>query len=118
MSFSYEGFWVVAELSEWRKSGQHYYGELIEHDGVSKYPVAKIRCNCWANKANYILRKFNSSTNEQLKSDMKVLLKVSVNYHISFGLSLNIIDIDPAFTLGDRQARKLEILQDLTKKAS
>ncbi|QIW10417.1 exodeoxyribonuclease VII large subunit [Francisella sp. LA112445] len=116
MSFSYEGFWVVAELSEWRKSGQHYYGELIEHDGVSKYPVAKIRCNCWANKANYILRKFNSSTNEQLKSDMKVLLKVSVNYHISFGLSLNIIDIDPAFTLGDRQARKLEILQDLTKK--
>ena len=116
MSFGYEGFWIVAELSEWRKSGRHYYGELIEHDGVSKYPVAKIRCNCWANKADYILRKFSSSTDEQLKSDMKVLLKVSVNYHISFGLSLNIIDIDPAFTLGDRQARKLEILQDLTKK--
>ncbi|MED7789170.1 exodeoxyribonuclease VII large subunit [Francisella sp. 19X1-34] len=116
MSFSYEGFWIVAELSEWRKSGRHYYGELIEHDGVSKYPIAKIRCNCWANKVDYILRKFNSSTNEQLKSDMKVLLKVSVNYHISFGLSLNIIDIDPAFTLGDRQARKLEILQDLAKK--
>ena len=116
MSFGYEGFWVVAELSEWRKSGRHYYGELIEHDGISKYPVAKIRCNCWANKADHILRKFSSSTDEQLKSDMKVLLKVSVNYHISFGLSLNIIDIDPAFTLGDRQARKLEILQDLTKK--
>ncbi|ASG67673.1 exodeoxyribonuclease 7 large subunit [Francisella halioticida] len=116
MSFSYEGFWIVAELSEWRRSGKHYYGELIEHDGVSKYPVAKIRCNCWANKANYILKKFNSSTNEELNSDMKVLLRVSVNYHISFGLSLNIIDIDPAFTLGDRQARKLEILNALAKK--
>lgn len=116
MSFGYEGFWIVAELSEWRKSGKHYYGELIEHDGISKYPIAKIRCNCWANKADYILTKFNSITNEKLKSDMKVLLKVSVNYHVSFGLSLNIIDIDPAFTLGDRQARKLEILEALANK--
>ena len=116
MSFGYEGFWVVAELSEWRKSGRHYYGELIEHDGVSKYPVAKIRCNCWANKADYIHNKFSMATGENLKSDMKVLLRVSVNYHVSFGLSLNVVDIDPAFTLGDRQARKIEILDVLTKK--
>lgn len=116
MSFGYDGFWVVAELSEWRKSGRHYYGELIEHDGVSKYPVAKIRCNCWANKADYIHSKFSMATGENLKSDMKVLLKVAVNYHVSFGLSLNVIDIDPAFTLGDRQARKIEILDTLTKK--
>lgn len=116
MSFGYEGFWIVAELSEWRKSGRHYYGELIEHDGISKYPVAKIRCNCWANKADYIHSKFSTTTGENLKSDMKVLLRVSVNYHVSFGLSLNVIDIDPAFTLGDRQARKIEILEALTKK--
>lgn len=115
MGFGYEGFWVVAELSEWRQSGRHYYGELIEHDGASKYPVAKIRCNCWANKVNYIHTKFSLATGENLRSDMKALLKVSVNYHVSFGLSLNVVDIDPAFTLGDRQARKIEILESLSK---
>ncbi|QIV96130.1 exodeoxyribonuclease VII large subunit [Allofrancisella inopinata] len=116
ISFGYDGFWVVAELSEWRASGKHYYGELIEHDGVSKYPVAKIRCNCWANIAGYVNNKFSAVTGELLKPDMKVLLKVAVSYHISFGLSLNIIDIDPSYTLGDRQARKLEILEQLAKK--
>ncbi|MEY8703368.1 exodeoxyribonuclease VII large subunit, partial [Francisella philomiragia] len=59
---------------------------------------------------------FSQATGETLKTDMKVLFKVAVNYHTSFGLSLNIIDIDPAFTLGDRQARKIEILQNLSKK--
>jgi exodeoxyribonuclease VII large subunit len=116
MSFGYDGYWVRAELSEWRKSGKHYYGELIEHDGISRYPVAKARCNCWANKADYIHRKFFSTTGETLRSDMKVMLKVAVSYHVSFGLSLNVIDIEPAFTLGDRQARKLEILETLTTK--
>ncbi|MFV9984982.1 MAG: exodeoxyribonuclease VII large subunit [Francisella endosymbiont of Hyalomma asiaticum] len=116
MSFGYEGFWIVAELSEWRKSGKHYYGELIEHDGISKYPIAKIRCNCWAKKADYIHNKFGLATGEKLSSDMKVLMKVIVSYHISFGLSLNIVDIDPAFTLGDRQARKIEIIEKLAKK--
>lgn len=116
VSFGYDGFWVVAELSEWRKYGIHYYGELIEHDGISKYPVAKIRCNCWSTKANTILSKFKTVSGENLRSDMKVLLKVSINYNASFGLSLNILDIDPSFTLGDRQAKKLEILQELTRK--
>ena len=116
MSFGYDGFWVVAELSEWSKSGKHFYGELIEHDKINKHPIAKIRCNCWANIANYVLDKFFSATGEHLKSGIKVLFKVSVNYHTSFGLSLNIIDINPEFTLGDRQSRKIEIINTLTKK--
>ena len=116
MGFGYDGYWIRAELSEWRRSGKHYYGELIEHDGISRYPVAKVRCNCWANKVDFIHRKFFSTTGETLRSDMKVMLKVAVSYHVSFGLSLNVIDIEPAFTLGDRQARKLEILETLTAK--
>ena len=116
MSFGYDSYWVRAELSEWRISGKHYYGELIEYDGLSRFPVAKVRCNCWANKVKFLHSKFTSVTGEHLKSDMKVMLKVAINYHVSFGLSLNVIDIEPAFTLGDRQARKLEILEILTTK--
>ncbi|MDE4961770.1 exodeoxyribonuclease VII large subunit, partial [Francisella tularensis subsp. holarctica] len=77
---------IVADLSEWRKSGKHFSGELIEHDGISNYPIAYIRCNCWANNADYIHNKFSLVTGEKRRSDMNGLRKVTVSYHIRLGL--------------------------------
>ena len=59
---------------------------------------------------------FIHATGENIKPGMKVLFSVTVNFHASYGLSLNIIDVDPAFTLGDREARKQKIVADLTHK--
>ena len=73
MSFGYDGYWVRAELSEWRMSGKHYYGELIEHDGISRYPVAKVRCNCWANKANFLHRIRLLVCNKKIKKNLPTL---------------------------------------------
>ena len=107
------GYWVRGELSEWRKSGLHYYGELVEHDEKTQLPIAKARVNLWGGIANKLLIKFNGATGSDIESGMKVLLFVQVNYNIQHGLSLNIKDIDPKFTLGDREARKLKIINDL-----
>jgi len=30
--FKGSGYWVRGELSDWKKNGAHYYGELIEFD--------------------------------------------------------------------------------------
>ncbi len=109
------GYWVRGELSDWRKNGAHYYGELIEFDELSHQSVAKVRINMWANVANKVIPKFHHATGEQLKNGMKVLLMVDVNFHQNFGLSLNLIDIDPSFTLGDREARKKKVIADLTQ---
>ena len=108
------GYWVRGELSDWRKSGVHYYGELIEFDDRTHQSVAKVRINMWAGTAKKIIPKFHNATGEEIKSGMKVLFLVDVSFHQNFGLSLNIIDIDPTFTLGDREARKNKIIADLT----
>ncbi len=113
--FKGNGYWVRGELSDWRKSGVHYYGELIEFDENTHQSLAKIRLNMWSSLASKIIPKFHNATGEQLKTGMKVLLLVNVNFHQNFGLSLNIIDIDPSFTLGDREARKKKIITDLTE---
>lgn len=34
-------------------------------------------------------------------SGLKVLVKVSVEFHELYGYSLTVLDIDPAYTLGD-----------------
>jgi len=41
------------------------------------------------------------------------LLLIEPSFHQTFGLSLNILDIDPSFTLGDREACKQAILSRL-----
>lgn len=112
----FDGYWVRGELSEWRKSGSHYYGELVEHDENTQLPVAKARVNLWGSVANKLLMKFKDATGSSIESGMKVLLFVQVNYNIQHGLSLNIRDIDPKFTLGDREARRIKIINDLRVK--
>jgi exodeoxyribonuclease VII large subunit len=109
------GYWVRGELSDWKKNGAHYYGELIEFDDLSHQSVAKVRINMWANVAHKVIPKFHHATGEQFKNGMKVLLMVDVNFHQNFGLSLNILDIEPSFTLGDREARKKKVIADLTQ---
>ena len=91
------GYWVRGELSDWKKNRAHYYGELIEFDDLSHQSVAKVRINMWANVAHKVIPKFHHATGEQFKNGMKVLLMVDVNFHQNFGLSLNILDIDPSF---------------------
>ncbi|MCF6768366.1 exodeoxyribonuclease VII large subunit [Thiotrichales bacterium 19S11-10] len=112
--FKSGGYWVRGELSDWRKSNVHYYGELIEYDEDTNQSIAKIRINLWGKRAKSILPKFHHATGDQLKNGMKVLFLVDVNFHPNYGLSLNISDIDPNYTLGDREARKKKIRTDLT----
>lgn len=114
--FKGQYYWVRGELSEWKKHSIHYYGELIEYDDNTHQAIAKIRLNLWGSVASKIIPKFHHVTGENIQPGMKVLFSVAVNFHSSYGLSLNIIDVDPAFTLGDREARKQKIIADLTHK--
>jgi len=42
-----------------------------------------------------------------------VLVSVSVEYHSVYGFSLNVRDIEPAFTIGEMAARRLQIIKQL-----
>ena len=56
---------------------------------------------------------FESSTGQSLRSGLKVLVSVSVEFHSVYGFSLNLRDIDPTFTIGEMAARRLQIIRQL-----
>ncbi|MDD4198814.1 MAG: exodeoxyribonuclease VII large subunit [Paludibacter sp.] len=108
--------WIKAEISELREaSNGHCYLEFIEKDPDTDTLIAKMKANIWANTYRMLKPYFESSTGQQLHAGIKVLVSVTVDFHDVFGLSLNIRDIDPTYTLGELAKRRQEIIRQLEK---
>ncbi|MGN1246053.1 MAG: exodeoxyribonuclease VII large subunit [Muribaculaceae bacterium] len=105
--------WIRADLSDVNVRGGHCYLELLEKDERTGATVAKMRGIIWANRFAYLRQKFLQVTGQEMRSGMKVMLEVSVNYHEQYGISLIITDIDPSYTLGDMERLRREILARL-----
>lgn len=108
------GVWVIAELSDVRSSGGHCYMELIEKNQAGQ-TIAKLRANIWRNNFIQLRQKFFSATNREISSGIKALVKGSATHHPMYGLSFNITDIDPSYTMGDMERIRREILLKLSQ---
>jgi len=107
-------YWVVAEIAELRTNySGHCYLEFIEKEEDSGKVLAKIRGTIWSYSYRSISAWFQSITGEELRSGLTVLANVQVQFHEVYGLSLNVKDIDPNFTLGERARKKQEIIKQL-----
>ena len=106
--------WVIAEVAEARcDSKGHCYLELVEKQ--DNKIVAKLRANIWSYSYRTISQRFERATGERIKSGLQVLLSVSVTFHEVFGLSLNVKDIDPIYSLGEMAKKKRETIERLMK---
>ena len=91
----------------------HCYIELVEKDKFSNKILAKTRATIWAANYRMLAPFFESVTGKPLSEGIKILFKANVNYHEVFGFSINIIDIDPNYTLGDIERKKQETIKKL-----
>lgn len=105
-------YWVTAELSDVRP-GYHCYMEFVEKDESGSEPRAKVRAQIWSRQWSRLKPRFESATGQSLSNGMQVLAEVEVTYHERYGLSLNIVDLDPTYTLGDIARRRQEIISKL-----
>jgi exodeoxyribonuclease VII large subunit len=106
--------WIRAEISELRENNNgHCYLELIEKDSDTDTILAKTKATIWSSTYRMLKPYFESSTGESLRSGLKVLVSVSVEFHGMYGFSLNIRDIEPSFTIGELAARRLKIIKQL-----
>lgn len=105
--------WVKAEivkLNYYNQSG-HAYPDLVEKkDGKI---LAEIRGNIWSSNFEQINKKFKSVLNEGLGDNMTIVCLATVKYSSVYGLSLNITDIDPSYTLGELAKQKAETIKKL-----
>jgi exodeoxyribonuclease VII large subunit len=101
----HQQYWVKAEIHKLNKypSG-HAFPELVEkEDGKI---VAQLNGSIWKHHLQRIEKIFIDQVQEPLKDGIQVLMLVRVQFNPTFGLSLQIQDIDPAFTLGHLQKEK------------
>lgn len=109
-----ESIWLVAEISELRcDSKGHCYLGLVEKKDANI--IAQMKANIWTYAYRTISHKFQKVSGESLKDGMKVLLLATVTFHEKYGISLNIKDIDPSYSLGEMARKKREVIERLTK---
>ncbi len=108
-------YWVKAEIAKlnyYPKSG-HCYPDLVEKR--SGKVIAQMRATIWSGPFQEISAKFRQVTRETLNDGMSVLLRVMVKFSPVYGLSLQVADIDPSFTLGELAREKQESIDRLIK---
>lgn len=106
--------WVSAEISEIKVNySGHCYLELIEKGGDNGVPQAQARAVLWRTAYPRIAGYFEAETGQRLAAGIKILAKVSVTYHELYGFSLQITDIDPAYTLGDMERQRQQTIAQL-----
>lgn len=108
-------YWVTGELSEVRATSVgHCYIELVERDEATGEISAKARGTIWSRVYSLLRPYFLEQTGREFSVGLKVLLQVSVNFHELYGFSLDVCDIEPAYTIGDMARQRMLIVQRLT----
>jgi exodeoxyribonuclease VII large subunit len=106
-------YWIKAEmikLNYYKKSG-HCYPDLAEKEGGKIR--AQIRATLWAqtyyrNNANFVKK-----TGKPLSDGMNILFLAQVKHDALHGLTLNILEIDTDFELGQMAKSKMECISRL-----
>ncbi len=109
--------WITAEIGEINVHGSgHCYLDLIDYGRGSssgQRVEAKARGVIWSNTFRMLKPYFENATGARLVKGLNVLVKVQVGYSSVYGLSLNIIDIDPSFTVGALEMQRNKTIQRL-----
>ena len=109
-------YWVTGELSEVRETATgHCYIELVQRDEKTQEMVAKARGTIWARIYSMLRPYFLEQTGQKFAAGLKVLLQVTVSFHELYGFTLDVCDIEPAYTIGDIARQRQLIIKRLTE---
>ena len=107
-------YWITAELSEVRTaSNGHCYLEFVQKDPMSGALLAKARGVIWRTNYRLLADSFYRSTGRNIGVGINVMVEVCVEFHELYGYSLNVININPAYTLGEMALQRKEIIRML-----
>lgn len=102
--FATESYWVSAEIAKHSTKGGHHYFELVETQQGQL--LAQIQGNLWFSTYRTSKEKYGEALDDILQTGNKSLFLVRIEYHKIFGLKLNILDIDPAYSYGEMERQK------------
>lgn len=106
-------YWLEAELSQMNENRGHCYMEFVQKDETSNNIIARASGRCWASTWSQIKLYFERITGQNLHTGMKIMVQVSPQFHVQYGFSWIVEDINPEFTMGDMMRKRNEIIAQL-----
>ena len=109
--------WVAAEIAEMKVNySGHCYLELVEkaepaegsrrRADAGAVPRAQARAVIWRSQYAMLSSYFEAETGSRLEAGMKILARVLVSYHELYGLSLQVVDLDASYTVGEVERQR------------
>ena len=111
--FGQSAYWVLAEVSghQYKQQKDYHSFDLIEKKQEDDGLLAKFSAKAWGAGAAK-LSAFERKTGQRFSSNIQVLIQVKVVFHQQYGLALDVVDIDSAYTVGKLyEARHLTLLK-------
>jgi exodeoxyribonuclease VII large subunit len=116
-----DSYWVVAEVAEMtrpRQQGGHCYLTLTEPAagaGALGF-TAQARATLWGSRYAQLAPAFAEATGQELRPGLRLLLRVKVTFHEQYGFSLDVLALDPSYTVGELARQRLATLRQLQEK--
>ena len=114
-AFGQKAVWVVAETSDIKNYPDRGYCflTLVERES-NRETVAKLEACIW--RRNYhTVSHFEQETGVAFARNIQLLLLVSVGFSPVYGLRLEILKIDPSYTLGNLERERQAVLDTLVQ---
>lgn len=108
-------YWIVASIARlgYIKSTGHCYPELIEKsDGII---TASMRGFVSASRFKTISYQFKKETGEELKDGIEWLFLAEISFTPTRGITLVIVDSEPAYTVGRLAVERIKTIERLKK---
>jgi len=105
-------FLVTAEIASCNVKNHCYMTLVDKAEGIIRAETGAV---IWSARFRSIAKTFEKQTGTSLAKGIKILLEAEVSFHERYGLKLNIINIDPSYTIGEMAVRRKEVLERLTK---
>lgn len=116
-----DSYWVVAEIADLtlpRYDGAHCYLTLTDQHQTARGAQlkAQARATIWSQRYQLLAPAFAEHTGQELRPGLKLLLRVQVKFHEQYGLSLDVLNLDPSYTVGELARQRLDTIRRLEAK--
>jgi exodeoxyribonuclease VII large subunit len=107
-----QGVWTRVDVVNVTVKNKHVYLELSERD-ENGIVLAQARGAIWARTAERIIPEFERATGAQLAPGIKLLVLAKPVFKAQYGFSIEVTGIDASYTIGDLEAQKRKIREQL-----
>jgi exodeoxyribonuclease VII large subunit len=115
-AFQASSFWVIADVTNhtFKQNSNYHYFELVEKDTATNTILAKFSAKAWG-AGSKELESFERTTGQRFSDNIQVLVNVTIEFHATYGLQLQLIHIDASFTLGVIERQRQDTLEKLVR---